>query len=242
MKLVSLNIEGDNHYDKIFPLFEREKPDIICLQEFFLCDLSLFEERLSMQGYAVATSIIDQPNPYRMSPRGEQGVAIFTRLPAVFGSKTYVGQEGVFPNLVDVGADGVNHAIAWLDIQEGGEVYRIVTTHFTWSPGGSVTDLQRDHLRKLLTTIEPLGEIILCGDFNAPRGKEIFDTLASTYQDNIPGDVQTTMDNALHRNSNLDPLVVDVLFSSPSYAVADVRVVSGVSDHCAIVASVSRYS
>ena len=90
----------------------------------------------------------------------------------------------------------------------------------------------------MLRLFEQKKEIVFCGDFNAPRGGEVFSTLATVFTDNIPSSVTTTMDNALHRvGDKLRPLVVDGLFTR-GYKASNVRVVCGVSDHCAVVGEI----
>ncbi len=90
---------------------------------------------------------------------------------------------------------------------------------------------------KILTKIP---ELILCGDFNSPRGGGgIYDRLATQYRDHIPAHITTTIDGQLHRAGPLQ-FVVDGLFSSPEYLVNQVQVVGGLSDHMAIVAKLSK--
>ena len=80
---------------------------------------------------------------------------------------------------------------------------------------------------------------VLTGDFNAPRGGEIFAELASRYKDNIPNHYQSSLDPDLHRVKNLK-LMVDGLFSTPDYNLGEVRLINGVSDHLAVAAKVSK--
>jgi endonuclease/exonuclease/phosphatase family metal-dependent hydrolase len=87
-------------------------------------------------------------------------------------------------------------------------------------------------------------DFALCGDFNAPRGGEIFTTLASHYTDNIPSKYETSIHVALHRAGSVDGarlahLMVDGLFTTSGYAASDVRLEFGVSDHAAIVATIA---
>jgi endonuclease/exonuclease/phosphatase family metal-dependent hydrolase len=124
------------------------------------------------------------------------------------------------------------------EIEKEGETFRVATTHFTWTPDGSADDYQRADVKKLLAILGGMGEFVLTGDFNAPRGGEIFGTLAEKYKDNVPSHYTTSIDGALHRAGPLE-LMVDGIFSTPGYAVSDVELVAGVSDHKAIVATVS---
>lgn len=240
IKLLSLNIEGDNHYERVFPFLLTEQPDVVCVQEFFLDDLPLFEEKLSMQGYAVGMWTCSQENDARISKRGLMGVAIFSKLPMNNpGHQWYVGGEDRIIEMFvpENSPETVSRALVYADVLKDGQLFRIATTHFTWSPGGSVTAVQQEHLDRLLPILKSIEPVVIVGDFNAPRGKAIFKTLAARYTDNIPASITTTMDQHLHRMPGLQ-FVVDVLFTDSHYVATDVQVVDGVSDHCAIVATI----
>lgn len=89
----------------------------------------------------------------------------------------------------------------------------------------------------LLKFLSEIPEFILCGDFNAPRGGIIFDTIASKYKDNIPSEINTTIDKNLHKAGDLK-LVVDGLFTTPSYQITSIKIIDSLSDHCAILANI----
>ncbi len=68
--------------------------------------------------------------------------------------------------------------------------------------------------------------------------------LAPKYKDNIPSHYKTSIDAALHRAGKERPegladKMVDGLFTTPGYTAVDVRLQFGVSDHAAIVATIS---
>lgn len=240
LKLLSLNIEGDNHFEPILRLVEREQPDVVCFQEVFEADLPFLQTSLHMQAQYVPTGLVTQPNNVRLSPKGKIGVAVFTRtLPQATSNAYYSGDPSSLGELNMRNPEVAPHAILRIDAVKDESLYRIITTHFTWAAGGGVNETQRRDLQQLFNVLEPFNEYVLCGDFNAPRGKEIFNLLATHYKDNIPPEVTTTMDNALHRNPHLLPLVVDGLFTTPKYMAADVQVIAGVSDHRAIIANIT---
>lgn len=87
--------------------------------------------------------------------------------------------------------------------------------------------------------IELLGErpLVLCGDFNAPRGGPIFSQFAERWRDCIPQHIATSIDPDLHRAGALQ-LMVDGLFTTADFAVSNVRMHCGVSDHKAITADI----
>jgi len=50
LKIISLNIEGRKHLSRVMPFFEREKPDVICLQEIYESDFEKIEKETGMKG------------------------------------------------------------------------------------------------------------------------------------------------------------------------------------------------
>lgn len=240
LKLISLNIEGDNHYERIFPFFDSENPDVICLQEFYQVDIPLFEQKLGMQVLFLPLSNVTAENPYRKALKGIEGVGILTKLPVKQSGSFYYESVPADDTIRDSSPGGERRGLLYTEVIKDDQTYKVATTHFTWSPNASVTDLQRGDLASLLPKLEPLGDIVLCGDFNAPRGTEIFDSLASIYTDNIPKDVVTSLDKTIHRaGGKLPDVVVDALFTK-GYTASNVRVIPGKSDHCAIVGEIER--
>jgi endonuclease/exonuclease/phosphatase family metal-dependent hydrolase len=116
--------------------------------------------------------------------------------------------------------------------------YCIATTHLTWTPNAQANIEQEMSIERLILTAAKHPELILCGDFNAPRGRDSFATLAAHYTDNIPSEITTSIDGSLHRAGALE-LMVDGIFSTPGYEVSDVYLFTGISDHCALLATIS---
>jgi len=87
--------------------------------------------------------------------------------------------------------------------------------------------------------VQGLGETVLTGDFNAPRGREIFSHIASVFKDNVPDHVSVSLDPLHHRAGAL-PYMVDGIFSTPGYRVTEVEQHFGLSDHTAFSATVFR--
>lgn len=239
IKVISVNIEGDNHFETVLPFIERENPDVLCMQEVYEVDLPLFIEKFSSHYRYIPMSITTAENPFRKALKGVEGAVIFSKLPIITSDSFYYESQPADLTIRDSKPEGSRRGLVWIDVEKEGVTYRVATTHFTWSWKGEATLLQKDDLQNLLTALEPVRPSLLCGDFNAPRGNETFDTLATHYVDNIPNDVTTTIDQHLHRVSGIQ-YVVDGFFTGAGYAAHDVRVVSGVSDHCAMVGQVVR--
>ena len=94
-------------------------------------------------------------------------------------------------------------------------------------------------MKALLAHLNGTGEFVLCGDFNAPRGGEMFAELSSRYTDNVPASYLSSLDPKLHRAGNLERMV-DGIFTTPTYLVSDVEMYSGISDHCAFTATLQK--
>lgn len=245
LSLVSINIEGSKHLDLAEPFLRKRRPDVCCIQELARTDIARFEN-------ALGTSCFFVPMLLRPFPEGlsEQGIGIFSRVPSTATDfQHYAGSfDGTTP--FDITTQATKHrteryVLVRTAAEKDGVRYRIGTTHFTWTPDGQPDDFQREDMRALFSVLDEEKEgVILCGDFNAPRGGEIFAMLAARYADTIPPEYETSIDVSLHRDGKTRPellhRMVDGLFTTPEYEVFDVGLVSGVSDHMAIVADVTK--
>ena len=248
MKLVSLNIERDRHLkSRVVPFFERVGPDVICLQEIFEVD---FKDLRARFGGGIYASMTKKPSvrPDRGGTALPWGVGILSRAPmrAAYARYYYGNSDDEileFERMPDgnIKQETVKKALLWASISVGGELFTIGTTHFTWTPDGNADGDQRRDADALLAALKKIPDIVWCGDLNAPRGREIFTKFAAEYRDHIPAQYTTSIDAKFHRKRGLE-LMVDGLFSTPQYDVSDVKLVSGLSDHCAVQATVRRTS
>ena len=238
LKLVSLNIEKDRHLDRITPFLSEQMPDVFCAQEVYESSIPVIAKALSGTAY-VYVPMTGRP---KENPPHMQGVAIFSRLPIKAQSvRYYVGRPDTVPDSDDndpLTYNASNRMVVLCDIEKEGQLFRVGTTHFTWTPDGEPTDGQRSDMRALIALFDDAEELILTGDFNVSRGGELFGALAQRYKDNVPPHYTTSIDGNLHRKGQLNRMV-DGIFSTPSYIVSDVEMISGVSDHCALVAKIS---
>jgi endonuclease/exonuclease/phosphatase family metal-dependent hydrolase len=233
LRFVSLNIERSKHLQRVLPFVASERPDVLCLQEVMEYDLPAFRHLFGAEGFFAPMNIhIAEGRPGRM------GVALFSGLPSKNDLQFYYTGDPAAIDSTTPASKMKNHVALGATVAKGGARYRIFTTHFVWTPNGEADGVQRDALAKLLPFLVSQGELALCGDFNAPRGGELFAELASAYKDNIPCRYSTSIDGALHRAGPL-PYMVDGLFTTPDYSALDVELRSGLSDHCAILARLS---
>jgi len=243
VKLIQLNIEGSRHLARVVPFLENEKPDIVCLQELNEKDIPHILDALGETAVYVFTPMV------RRMVEGSilaQGSGVFSLLPFRDTlARHYTDIHGL-DHIYDHSDIHQNHktqtcAVTGADIETDDGFIRILTTHFTWSVGGEADEYQRKDVQELLSVLSPLGDFVLTGDFNAPRGREIFTTIAERYEDNVPAKYTTSIDGALHRAGDL-PYMVDGIFSTSAYEVTDVEMICGVSDHCALIAHITKKS
>lgn len=236
IKIVTLNIEGHHHLERFLPFLQTESPDVICLQEVFASDLDRISDILQMESTFAPMMCVETENKYRISPLGEWGVALLTRLPHTKPEINYYRQDG---ERLPVFAENPNdpwRALISATVEKEGLQVTVATTHFTWSAEGKTTDEQRRDFTSLQQLTKQFERLALCGDFNAPRGGELRSLFRQEFIDTIPDDVSSTLDPLLHYAGPLN-VVVDGLFLR-GFQAADVRVVPGVSDHQAIVGEI----
>lgn len=236
--IMSLNIEGDKHLPEVTRFIQNTKPDVVCLQEVFETDYKRLTVDLKLQGKFLPTVYIDVPGKPGFHKRGVFGVAILSRVPGTFGEAYYMKRrQGELP-LYHGRPNAGHRVLLWENIDNH---LTVATTHFTWSKGGRATNRQRKELNALMKLVNTIQPDILCGDFNAPRGKEIWTKLSKQLVDNIPPQVTSTIDPRLHYTKGLN-IVVDGFFTSHEsrVRVTSLKLVSGVSDHQAIVATITH--
>lgn len=199
LKLISLNLEGHKHLDLQVPFFLAQFPDVLCLQEVFEVDFEYLRSELGMEG-GFAPMCLHEDENGEFKPFG---VAILTRLPIrSIQPHYYFGDPAVMYEYVSGSKNSqeeLNKVLLHIILSgPHGSEFSVGTTHFTWTPDGEANDRQREDLWALFKILDGIPEFVLCGDFNAPRGGEIFAALAKKYADNIPAQYTTSIDGNIH--------------------------------------------
>lgn len=244
LKLISLNVERSKHLSRIIPFIQSEEPDILALQEVLERDLSEFQRQSGLD-YAVwlRQEFIDHPtNTGHQSDYSD--IALLSRYPlSSQGSKYYyMPKAGISLQAKPmIGARATNaQGIVWASIEKDGETFTVVNTHFTWTPDGYPNEYQETDFIAFKDILSKIGPHILMGDLNASRGRGMWEKFSTLYdQDGIPASTETTIDPDFHKSKSLR-LVVDALFADRSYQIQSVEIVAGLSDHKAVVATISR--
>ena len=248
MKLINLNIEGDKHFDTVIPFVEKERPDVLCLQEAFKADLFRFKEL----GYN--TIFRGETLKMRDGVLSEEGNAVCTlhtiQNERVFYYRNAESELRFFDQEDKLKSVHENiGGVLFVDIEISGIIYTVGTTHFTWTPNGAIASAeQSDSMDALLSFTKTLEPHMLTGDFNLSRKQNILYTrLIEHYNDPIPSSYTSSLDATLHYAGS-DPekqhiftdYMVDYIFTQPPYRARDVRLEFGISDHAAVVAIIER--
>jgi endonuclease/exonuclease/phosphatase family metal-dependent hydrolase len=238
LNVLSLNIEGHHHLEVLTNFLRHSDFDIICLQEVFACDLPSLEAAFGAKSIYLPLANVTQPNRYRVDPLGVWGVATLSRVPLSDPqTKLYKGQPNLIPQFEDGQPNSVNRGWIGIKVEKSGDTFQVINTHFTWTPDGQANADQRRDWPVFQAQLAELGEFVMMGDFNAPRGRETWDLIAAQYKDNIPPEVQTTLDPEIFRVKDLQ-IVIDGIFSTPAYHLENVEILTGLSDHCGVRAEI----
>jgi endonuclease/exonuclease/phosphatase family metal-dependent hydrolase len=248
-KLLTLNIEGDAHLERVKPFIAEENPDIVCLQEVFSEDV-LWVVGAEFQIEFLPMCLKER----RDGSLGHIGVAVCTRNPAWKVIRDYYFQPTTTLVPMDMYTKETKRKTTWqgilgVTLDDNGLDMSVCTTHFTWTPDGMSDDFQTHDMRRLLTYMSELVPHVLCGDFNLPRKQNsLYPLLASHYTDHIPEHYETSMYVPLHRvkddpvrSKQIGEYMVDYILSTPhAYEVSNVEMRGNVSDHYGVVAHIER--
>lgn len=232
MKLLSLNIEGEKHYERVRPFIANEDPDVICLYEAPQV-MTSYLNKLGYTTYSVPAGLL-------LTEAGTTAVfVIFASKRPYTACHFYYQEEHPYGPMYDSQTRPLIFA-SYQDIS-------IATTHFTVSYDFKpCTEYQLENLKKIFTFLEGRPPHILCGDLNIARNlSPIYNDLLAHYTDTIPPHYTSSLDKDFHlkgTNPELNHLftsyMVDHLLVQPPFQAHDVRLEFGVSDHAGVVAEI----
>jgi endonuclease/exonuclease/phosphatase family metal-dependent hydrolase len=264
LNIIHLNTERDKHTDKVIKLLKNKKPDVVCLAEAMIKDVKLIATKLGYE-FAFAPLFIVNDEKYTNE---EQGSAILSKYPIkevnkyryddgnlkeipVRSVSELISKDGGRPK------DRFDYfytlLTALIEMEKGKNV-TISTTHFpvvdraisgleghNLNELGSVDEIEHSelYLERLIKIIRNLKyPLVFTSDLNNPRGDYFYDSIAHELVDIVPQTVDSTIDPAFHRISNLK-LPVDTIMVSPEISANNFEVIEGVSDHKALFASIN---
>lgn len=241
MKIVSLNIERNKHLKSVLDFLKKESPDVVCLQEAMRDSVEEMAKKLDMYVTFAPMAIL---SGFEESTEMKKfGVSILTRSEhKVLGKHYYQGtsklqvyKNGKWNNSFHSFISRVAPVVSFL---KDDKEFVISTTHFTYTPDGFPDEWQRNSSDNLINELLRYKDIILCGDFNVPRGNEIYDKFKNNFTDNIPQKYDSSIDPELHRVHSLKRMV-DYIWTRGKYSVSDIYFKSGISDHMAILGKIN---
>lgn len=245
MKIISLNIEKDKHFEKHKDFFLNEQAEIICLQEVFEEDIEKYKKLLKIN-YHYFSPMGYHKSFTKSSKMKTQGIAILSKYKFKISKSYNIFEKQknkstpIWP--IDLSeSNKVHWKLIFVNIFINNKNYNIYTTHAPVTHHGDfISDLQREYFKNLKTILGCKKSLILTGDFNNPRGSELFDDLSKIYTDNIPKKYMTSIDNKIHRagHKNLQ-YIVDGFFTTKDVKVKKIRYQDKVSDHFAVIAEVN---
>lgn len=236
MDVLCLNIEGRVNLERVYALIQKEMPDVLCLQELYEETFRDLQSTFGLHGFFAPMVDCLKASTEEARPIDQWGIGILSSLPIQLRETDYYDKfTEDYPEFRGSRSERPLATALVVEI-EATRPMVIATTHFTWAANGGVSDEQRVNLGSLFNCLDRYSSVLLCGDFNAPRGTEIYQAIASRFHDNVPPQTVSTLDLMLHRSHK--KLVVDSIFTTPDFKVENVRVISEVSDHCALLASV----
>lgn len=249
LKVATINIEHGKHLPLLAKFLTEHQPEVLCLQEVPEYILSEIKQVFPGSLYFVPLTIYENIERGEGRKSWKEGIVLGSRAGYSTAPKHfyYQGSEELKVYSSERRNETHAHAVAFTTFLKDGVRYTVGTTHHTWTPDGNTTELQLTSTRKLLEGLNQnkLSDLILCGDFNAPRTLhngtqgEVYSMLTTRFEGNIPKHITSTLDQQLHRAAPIN-LVVDNIFTSSHYVAENVQVISGISDHCAILAEIRR--
>lgn len=240
LKLLHLNIERHKHFARFIPFINAYQPHVVALQEVHENDIPYLQHNLSLKHVAYAPMYShNMDGPFHV-----MGTLLGSALPLEDVQEYPYFGPGNGRDQVTVPQDTpgalVRFSLNAATVRHQGHAYRIATTHFPWADGGGTNQNQQIAIPTMMDILKTkFPNVILTGDFNAPRGKQVFGIIAKAYRDNVPAHYTNSMDKDLHRAGHkLGDYMVDGLFTTPHYKAEDVLLHKGISDHMGITATI----
>ena len=245
LKLISLNIEKDKHYETVLPFLDNENADVICLQEVPESFIPMLQERGYFINFAPLAIF-----PHKTADE-KNGIIMGSKFPMTSRTIYYHRSDAELVKYTKnnkVGTLSLPYIMSSIETNVG--VFNIATTHMINTENGKEDAPQIKIMYKMLEKLKRESEHLICGDFNMPRGyNNLYEDVTKEYTDNIPPHYQSSLDKNLHRLGKVeidepifDKFMVDYIFTKTSYLASDVRLEFGVSDHAAVVANISLES
>lgn len=237
LSLFSLNIEADLHLKNITEYLKINQPDVVFLQEVY----KIHAEEWGRQfGYHVSFAPHVDFNTYEhiFKPLGEWGIATLSKVKPTKVQIDYYSEKPVVIPHEFMKVLKHPRSLLVTELVDSGAKYVFANTHFTWAMPDVADVAQYPDYLRFQKLLDQLPSFILAGDLNASRDSLVYRELARRYHDQLPKNLESTLDPIHFRKPELK-LVVDHLFTTADYVCEEVAIVTGLSDHCGIKANIS---
>lgn len=152
LSLLSLNIEGQKHFDLVKKLIGERKSDVVLFQEVFQPDLEEFSSQL---GYKNSLFSPMYRKPYLVGNTTgfvPMGLGLMTSS-AIISSEAhyYVGNGDLpVPDYEKTKIALLPRVLTFTEVEKGGVSFNLANTQFTWTPDGKPTSDQFQNIEKVI--------------------------------------------------------------------------------------------
>lgn len=253
IKLLQLNINADNYWDKLIPYLTSHDFDIIQLQELSGKDTVIGNINSQRDTFAELQTIL-QDKYY-----GELSISqrYTSSLDSYMGSGTFykksfslVKKKEIILSLTHeyfpsdkTSYEEVGRTLLHLIFAIKGKHISFLNTHFAWGPNNIEKPHQTKQGEVLLNYLQTVKEpFVLTGDFNLTPKQPLMQKISKLVR-NLTEEhhLTNTLDPENHRAKHLFPkgLAVDYIFTSNDLKVKNFAVINeGLSDHFGLTAEI----
>jgi endonuclease/exonuclease/phosphatase family metal-dependent hydrolase len=201
---------------------------------------------LAKRGYFTAFAPMCTGNP--VAPNDVLGLVLATKMPHSVTTTYYTSHQGRIVPHDKHNAHSKSYPLITATITHNDVSYTIATVHLYDTYNGQESPEQIASVENLLGELAQLPPHILCGDFNMPRGYNTnYDRFCTRYVDAVPASYTSSLDRTLHRAGTrtdlnapiFDVYMVDYVFTQQPFQARDVYLQFGLSDHAAVVATIT---
>lgn len=258
IKILNLNLfEGGLFFDNILDFIEKEKPDILSLQEVFdsknenlaknYCSVNVLSENLPEYYHFFDPEFIALENNEKL-PLGN---AIFSKFP--IASKNFYSLNPYLPfgeyDIVAKNNDysnhpkNIQHAEIFIDVAEKKSL-NIFNLHGIWGLDGTDNPARLKMSEIIIEAIKNKDNVILSGDFNLqPNTKTILNIekhLTNIFRPEIDSKKLISTFNMKHKtNPGYATAIVDMFFTSKNMRIRSKKILlDDLSDHLGILVEI----
>lgn len=252
LKLLQLNINSENYWDKLVPYLTSNDFDIILLQEITGKDTVMGNINAKSDTFAELQKILKADyhgelsitQKYTKSPDAYFGNAIFYKkqFKLIKKNEITLSSFGLFTQKLTT-YESVGRKVLHLTLEIANKQASFLTTHGAWGKDNIERPFQTEQGEILVTYLKTVTQpFILTGDFNITPEQPLIQKISSfTHNLITENNVTNTLNPKNHNAKHLFPkgLAVDYIFTSKDISVKNFKVVDkGLSDHFGLMTEI----